>query len=147
MAKFNLDDVQEQSYIDSEGYYTLKVVKVAEDEDGNTLQISANKNTEYHKYICQTREGEKISVTLYITANSMWKYKAFLTALGIDTKGFVMDTEEFDPETLIGKKFVGEVRRCPAKINVETGVKEESKYFEIVKFYSEAEYERKISRE
>lgn len=146
MAKFNLDNVQESSYIDKEGIYTLKIVKVAGDEDGCTTQTTANGN-EFHKYICETRDGEKISLTLYLVDKAMWKYKAFLTALGIDTKGFVIDTEEFDPETLIGKKFVGEIRRCPAKINVETGVKEESKYFEIVKFYSEAEYERKNSRE
>ena len=147
MARFNLDDVQEQAYIDREGCYTLKIIKVAEDEDGNTLQMSANKSTPYHKYICRTQDGEQISVTQYITANSMWKYKAFLSACGIDVKGFVMDTDEFDPEILVGKKFVGEVKRCPAKINVETGVKEESKYFEVNKFYSIEEYERKTSRE
>ena len=82
----------------------------------------------------------------YETMSAEDKLKA-LEDYDFDTKGFVIDTEEFDPETLIGKKFVGEIRRCPAKINVETGVKEESKYFEIVKFYSEAEYERKNSRE
>lgn len=134
MAKFNLDDVKEQSYIEKEGNYTLKITGVATDTDGNTTQLSANKGTEFHKYICETKDGERIYVTQYITANSMWKYKAFLSACGINVKGFVMDTDEFDPETLVGKKFVGEVRRCPAKINVVTGEKEESKYYEVAKF-------------
>lgn len=134
MAKFNLDDVKENSYIEKEGTYTLKIVKVAEDDDGCTTQMTANGN-EFHKYICETKEGEKISVTLYLVDKAMWKYKAFLSACGIDTNGFVFDTDDFDPESLIGKKFKGEVRRCPAKINVETGAKEESKYFEVAKFY------------
>jgi hypothetical protein len=134
MAKFNLDDVKESKYIEQEGEHTLKIVKVAEDEFGNTTQVSANKNTEFHKYVCENREGEKINVTLYITENSMWKYKAFLSAIGVNVKGFVMDTDEFDPETLVGKKFVGEVKRCAPKLNIATNEYEQSKYFEVVKF-------------
>ena len=134
MAKFNLDDVKESKYIEQEGEHTLKIVKVAEDEFGNTTQVSANKNTEFHKYVCENREGEKINVTLYITENSMWKYKAFLSALGVNVKGFVMDTDEFDPETLVGKKFVGDVKRCAPKLNIATNEYEQSKYFEVVKF-------------
>lgn len=135
MAVFNLDEVQEQSYIDKEGTYTLKVVKVAEDEDGNTTQLTANGN-EYHKYICETQEHERISLSLYLVAKAMWKYKAFLTACGVTTKGMVIDTDEFDPATLVGKKFVGEVRRCADVMDVETGEKVPSKYFEITKFYT-----------
>lgn len=138
MAKFNLDDIKESKYIDEEGSYTLKIVKVAEDEHGNTTQTSANKNTEFHKYNCETKDGQKISVTLYITENSMWKYKAFLSACGINTTGFVMDTDEFDPTTLVGKRFVGEVRRCAPKLNIATNEYEPSKYFEVVKFTPEA---------
>lgn len=138
MAKFNLDDVKEIKYIEQEGEHTLKIVKVAEDEFGNTTQVSANKNTEFHKYVCENREGEKINVTLYITENSMWKYKAFLSALGVNVKGFVMDTDKFDPETLVGKKFVGEVKRCAPKLNIATNEYEQSKYFEVVKFMPEA---------
>lgn len=138
MAKFELDKVQESKYINEEGKYTLKIYGVAKDENGNTTQLSANKQTEFHKYLCNTKEGEEISVTLYCTANSMWKYKAFLSAVGVDVNGFVLDTETFDPETLIGKKFVGEVRRCPDKINIETGQPEPSKYFEVVKFFRES---------
>lgn len=134
MAKFNLDDVKESKYIEQEGEHTLKIVKVAEDEFGNTTQVSANKNTEFHKYVCENREGEKINVTLYITENSMWKYKAFLNALGVNVKGFVMDTDVFDPDTLVGKKFVGEVKRCAPKLNIATNEYEQSKYFEVVKF-------------
>lgn len=134
MAKFNLDDVKESKYIEQEGEHTLKIVKVAEDEFGNTTQVSANKNTEFHKYVCENKEGEKINVTLYITENSMWKYKAFLSALGVNVKGFVMDTEVFDPETLVGKKFIGSVSRCAPKLNIATNEYEQSKYFEVVKF-------------
>lgn len=134
MARYNLDDIKENSYIEKEGTYTLKVTKVAKDDDGNVTQISANKNTEFHKYICENKDGEMISITLYITENSMWKYRAFLSACGVNVKGFVFDTDTFVPETLVGKKFVGEVRRCAPKMNIVTGEKEESKYFEVVKF-------------
>lgn len=137
MAKFNLDDIQEQSYLETEGQHTLKIIKVAEDEDGNTTQVTANGN-EFHKYVCETQNHEKIYVTLYILEKAMWKYKAFLSALGLDTKGLVFDSDTFDPESLVGKFFIGEVKRCPDKLNIETGLKEQSKYFEVVKFYPKA---------
>jgi hypothetical protein len=134
MAVYNFDDIQESKYIGTEGSYTLKIIKVAEDEFGNTTQVSANKNTEFHKYVCENQEHEKINVTLYITSNSMWKYRDFMKACGVDTKGFVMDTDKFDPETMVGKKFVGEVKRCAPKLNIATNEYEPSKYFEVVKF-------------
>lgn len=134
MAKYNFDDIKEVEYINEEGEYTLKIDKVAKDDDGNVTQISANKNTEFHKYICKNKEGALISVTLYITDNSMWKYRDFLKACGVATKGFVFDSDTFDPTTLVGKKFIGSVKRCAPKLNIVTNQYEESKYFEVVKF-------------
>lgn len=132
---YNFDDYNEIAYIEKEGNYTLKIIGVAKDSNGDVTQMTANGN-EFHKYVCENQEHERINVTLYIIEKAMWKYKAFLTALGIDTKGFQFDTETFDPESLVGKKFVGEVRRQADKMNVETGQLEPSKYYEVAKFYT-----------
>ena len=134
MAQFNLDDVKEQSYIDDEGRYTLTVVDVAKDADGNITQITST-GTEFHKYVCETEDGRRINNSLYMSEKAMWRYKNYLVALGIDVKGMVLDSETFDPRTLIGRKFEADVVRCQPKLNAETGEYEESKYFEISKFY------------
>ena len=39
------------------------------------------------------------------------------------------------PQTLVGKKFIGEVQKQPDRLNVLTGMKEESKDYEVAKFY------------
>ena len=129
----NWDDIVESSYISEEGKYTLKIVEVVKDENGNTTLTSAN-GKEYHKYVCQTKEGEKISVSLYLVDNALWKYKAFVKACGLPTTGMV----DFNmlPQMLLGRKFIGEVKRQPDKINVETGLPEQSKYFDVAKFYT-----------
>lgn len=128
----NWDDIVESSYISEEGKYTLKIVEVMKDENGNSTLTSAN-GKEYHKYVCQTKEGEKISVSLYLVDNALWKYKAFVKACGLPTTGMV----DFNmlPQMLLGRKFIGEVKRQPDKINVETGLPEQSKYFDVAKFY------------
>ena len=128
----NWDDIVESSYINEEGKYTLKIVEVVKDENGNATLTSAN-GKEYHKYVCQTKEGEKISVSLYLVDNALWKYKAFVKACGLPTTGMV----DFNtlPQMLLGRKFIGEVKRQPDKINVETGLPEQSKYFDVAKFY------------
>lgn len=128
----NWDDIVEASYINEEGRYTLKIVEIVKDEDGEITQTSANGKL-FHKYICQTKEGERISVSLYLVDNALWKYKAFVKACGLPTTGSV-DFDEL-PKSLIGRKFVGEVKRQPDRINVTTGEPEPSKYFDVVKFY------------
>lgn len=128
----NWDDIVESSYISEEGRYTLKIVEIAKNEDGEITQTSAN-GKEFHKYICQTKEGDKISISLYLIDNALWKYKAFVKACGLPVTGMVNFNEL--PKSLIGRKFVGEVKRQPDKINVETGLPEPSKYFEVAKFY------------
>ena len=133
MAQFNLDDVKEQSYINAEGRYTLKIVDVAKDTDGCITQETAT-GTPFHKYVCEDRDGNRINNSLYMSEKAMWRYKSFLVAVGVDVKGMVIDTETFDPRTLIGKKFEADVVRCQPKLN-EKGEYEESKYFEIDKFY------------
>lgn len=128
----NWDDIVESSYISEEGKYTLKIVDVAKDEEGNITQKSAN-GKEFHKYLCQTKDGEKISISLYLVDAALWKYKAFVKACGLPTTGMVNFNEL--PKSLIGRKFVGEVKRQPDRINVETGMPEPSKYFDVVKYY------------
>lgn len=128
---FNWDDVQETSYINQEGTYTLKIIDAAKDDEGNVTQTSAN-GKPFHRYICETQDHEKISVSLYLIENAMWKYKAFVKACGLEAKGGVDLTTL--PFKLIGRKFIGEVKKQPARQNVVTGVVEESKYYEVVKF-------------
>lgn len=122
---FNWDDYKESSYISTEGRYTLKIVKYDTKE-------TANNNT-CHVYTCETKEGEQINVNLYLVEKAMWKYKAFVKACGLTAEG-QGNLDEL-PKSLIGRKFVGEVKRQPDRINVETGLPEQSKYFEVAKFY------------
>lgn len=126
MENFNWDDIQENSYINEEGTYTLTVEKY---EDGT----SANGNT-FHKYTCKSEDGELITLSLYIVDKAMWKYKNFITACtGTKPSGEVNINAL--PSLVVGKRFIAEVKRCADKMNVETGVMEPSKYFEIVKFH------------
>jgi len=128
----NWDEVKESSYINAEGRYTFTVTEVIKDESGNVTQTSTN-GKPYHKYLCTSADGDKITLSLYIIDNALWKYKSFVKACGLEAKGNV----DFDtlPQQLIGKKFVGEVKRCAPKMNFVTGEKEESKYFEIAKYF------------
>lgn len=121
----NWDDVVETSYINEEGRYTLKITKFETKQTAN--------GNECHVYLCENKEKEQIKVNLYLVDKALWKYKAFVKALGMEAKGQV-NFEEL-PKSLIGRKFIGEVKRQPDTINVETGLSEPSKYFEVAKFY------------
>lgn len=121
----NWDDVTETSFISEEGKYTLKIVE-------HKRTTTANGN-ECDVYSCQTKDGEKINVSLYLVDKAMWKYKRFAKACGLNVSGST-DLDEL-PKTFIGKKFVGLVKRQPDKLNVETGLPEKSKYFEVAEFY------------
>jgi hypothetical protein len=121
----NWDDVTESSFINEEGKYTLKVVE-------HKRTTTANGN-ECDVYTCQTKDGEKINVSLYLVDKAMWKYKKFAKACGLSVSGST-DLDEL-PKAFVGKKFVGLVKRQPDKLNVETGAPEKSKYFEVAEFY------------
>ena len=125
--KFNWEDIEtgESKYIDEEGTYTLKVIDFES-------SVTAN-NNECHNYTCETKEGKQIRVDLYLVDKALWKYKAFASACGLNTEG-ACDTEEL-PKLLLGKKFIGEVTRKPDRINIETGMPEQSKYFEVKKYH------------
>lgn len=133
---FNWDDIKETEYISQEGRYGLKIIGIAKDEEGNITQTSAN-GKEFHKYICETKDGEQITLSLYLAENALWKYKAFAKACGLPVTG-VVNFDEL-PKSLLGRKFVGEVKRQAPKLNVTTGVVEPSKYFNIEKFYPYSE--------
>lgn len=123
---FNLDEVKESSYINKEGKYTLTVKTFTSGE-------SQANHTEYHKFECESADGEKISVTLYLVENAMWKYKAFVKACGLPGTGVVnLDTVS---NSLVGRKFIGEVKKQPDRVDIVTGEKTESKYFEVAKFF------------
>lgn len=121
----NWDDYPETSFITEEGTYTLKVMS---HERKNTTN-----NNEVDVYTCQTQDGEQIKVSLYLSEKALWKYRTFVKALGLPASGIVNFNEL--PNTLIGKKFIGEVSKQPDKINPITGVPEPSKYLEVSKFY------------
>lgn len=129
---FNWDDISETQYIGEEGEYTLKVIDVCKDENGDVTQQTAN-GSEFHKYVCETKDKERINVTFYLTEKALWKYKNFVKAVGLKTEGNV-DLNAL-PNAVVGRKFVGLVKRCAPKMNVETGVMEESKYFEVTKYF------------
>lgn len=121
----NWDDVVESRYIDCEGTYTLKITK-------HETKDTANDNV-CDVFTCQTKEGSQINVNMYRTDKFMWKYKKFLSALGVVLSG--SSDLELIVKAVIGKKFVADVKRCPDKLNIVTGQPEPSKYFEVVKFY------------
>lgn len=128
----NWDETNSSTYINAEGNYTLKITEVAKDKEGNTTQVSANQK-EFHKYMCETRDGEKISVTLYLVEAAMWKYKKFLEALGLDLKDY---TNVYDiPNRIVGKKFVGVVKsKIISKVDIESGLPEEKTVYEVAEF-------------
>lgn len=122
---FNLDDIKESSYIDKAGKYTLTIT-------GYKSDVSQN-GKEFHKFECESEDGGKINITLYLIENAMWKYKAFIKACGLPGTGVVnLDTL---PQTLVGKKFVGDVQKQPNRTDIVTGEVVESKYYEVSKFY------------
>lgn len=132
IKNMNWDEVGSSNYISAEGNYTLKITGVAKDQEGNVTQLSAN-SKEFHKYMCETRDGEKISVTLYLVEGAMWKYKKFLEAMGLNLKDY---TNVYDiPNRIVGNKFVGVVKsKVIDKVDVETGVKEQKTVYEVAEF-------------
>lgn len=121
----NWDDITESSFINEEGKYTLKIME-------HKRTTTAN-NNECDVFACQTKDGEKINVSLYLVDKALWKYKKFMKACGLDPKT-CNDLDEI-PKLLVGKKFEGLVKRQPDKLNIETGLPEKSKYFEVAEFY------------
>lgn len=128
----NWDDIQETQYINKDGRYTLKVMEATKGQDGNYTQTTAN-GKEYHKYICATKEGEQIQLTLWLSQSAMWRYKRFASACGVKTEGnFDLDSI---PATMVGRKFIAEVKKQPDKQDIVTGEIKESKYYEIATFH------------
>jgi hypothetical protein len=123
---YNLDEIKDSNYINKEGKYTLTIKTFTKGE-------SQANHTEYHKFECESADGEKITVTLYLVENAMWKYKAFVKACGLPGTG-VVNLENMSA-SLVGKQFVGDVVKQKDRIDVVTGSKIESKYYEVSKFY------------
>lgn len=121
---FNLDDVKTNGYINEEGTYTLTVKKFEKE--------TTPKGTDVHKFSCESEDGERVSVNLYITETAMWKYKLFLKALGHSGEGTI-DLDKIG-DACVGKSFIGTVKRQAPRVNIVTGEKEESKFFEVTKF-------------
>lgn len=119
----NLDDVRENEYVSQAGTYTFEVVDVE--------FITTKNGNPCHTFKCETVDGEKLNLSIYLTEKSMWKYKMFLKALGHPATGEI--NEEEVSKRCIGKHFKGTVAK-QIKDDLVTGEKVESKYFEIVKF-------------
>lgn len=121
----NWDDYAENEYINQEGRYLLKIIGFEEKTTANDKVC--------HVFSCENIDHEKINVNLYLVDKAMWKYKMFVKACGVEAKG-QFDTQEF-PKTLIGKKFIGEVRRQPDRTDIVTGDVIPGKYMEVKNFY------------
>lgn len=120
----NWDDVSETEYINEEGKYTLKVVSFEEKE------LQSGKVC--HVYTCENKEKQKINVNLYLVEKAMFRYKQFVKALGLDAKGSVnLDTL---PNTLIGRKFIGDIKKQPDRVDAVSGEIVPGKYMEVRNF-------------
>lgn len=122
---YNLDDIKESNYINKAGRHTLTIKKFIAGDSQNQKP--------YHKFECENVDGEKITVTLYLVENAMWKYKNFIKACGLPGTGVV--NLETVSQSLVGKSFVGEVQKQPDRVDIVTGETKESKYYEVAKFY------------
>ena len=122
----NLDDIKDSEYLSEEGDFTLTIkdVEIGESINGNPQ----------HTFKCETDDGDKINLTLYLTEKSLWKYKKFLKALGHTGEGTI--DEDSVSKGAVGKRFIGTVKRKKPQVNIVTGETTESKYFEVVDFKS-----------
>ncbi|MDY0291956.1 MAG: hypothetical protein RBR02_06440 [Desulfuromonadaceae bacterium] len=130
--KYDASQVKEMKFIDKTGDFTFKVTGV---EEG----ISANKNTPFHKFNVESVDGEKSSVTIYLTEASLWNHKAFASALGFDVKG-IIDTDQIKANA-VGRKFIGTVETevVPASSRRDLATGEyveipEKTYYKITKY-------------
>lgn len=117
--------VKETSFIDKEGVYTFTIKKYEP-------KINSNEKP-YDRYFIESVDGEAMMVDFYIQENALFRYKAFLSALGVDVSIKSIDLNTL-PQTLIGKIFIGTVKRRAPQLDLLTGDMVESKYFDIVKF-------------
>ena len=119
----NLDNIEEKKFVTEPGRYTFTVKGVE--------FITTTNGNPCHVFNCETSDGESLKLSIYLTEKSMWKYKNFIKTLGHPGTGNI--DEESVSKQCVGKSFVGTVAK-QIKENLVTGEKEESKYFEIVKF-------------
>lgn len=120
----NIFELKNTEFISENGNYTLKVdsLETLNTEDGVTI----------HKFTCVSEDGQFINLSLYLTQKAIWKYQAFIKALGHPGEGSV-DFDKLAP-TLIGRKFIGVVEKQKDRLNVVTGETIPGKYYEIVRF-------------
>lgn len=119
----NLDNIEEKDFITKPGKYTLTIKSVD--------FITTTNGNPCHSFSCVTEDGEWIKVSIYLTEKSMWKYKQFIKALGHPGTGLI--DEVAISNACVGKSFIGTVEKS-IRENLVTGEKEESKYFEVIKF-------------
>ena len=120
----SLDEIKTSNYIETEGTYKLKIEKV---------EFSTTDNgNDCHNFDCVNEDGLHIGVSFYFTEKALWRYKKFIQALGLAATGTV-DEKQLS-NSLVGKEFIGIVRRKKPRQNIVTGEYEESKYFEVVDF-------------
>lgn len=120
---FNLDNIQETNFINEEGDHTLKITNF------ETKQVNEKL---VHSFTCINRDKQSVKLDLFITEKAMFRYKQLLKALGHDAKGTI-DVSEVSPK-LVGKYFIGTLKRKAPKYNAATNTEEPSKYFDIVDF-------------
>lgn len=125
MLNFNFDEVEETSYINQEGTYTVKV---------NSFKVKTLPDERIiHEFYFKTQDGAMIKHGFFMTKKAIFFYKKFIKALGHEAKG-ELDVDALSPK-LIDKKLIITVKRQDPKRN-DFGQLEESKFFNITDFES-----------
>lgn len=97
----NMDEISESSYINEVGEQLVKVTGLE--------SFTAKSGTEGHNVTVENKAGQESSFGLFLTDKSLWRYKAFLTALGFtkeDLKAVNLNVDVMR-NLILGKFFIG----------------------------------------
>lgn len=118
----NWEDIKESSFLQQEGSFTFTVKSV----DASQLSYEGNPK---HVYTCETEDGASINLQLSLSDKALWKYKQFANACGLDTSQGQVDFDAL-PNVLLGKKFVGVVKKSEPQKTI-TGEVSDKVYYNI----------------
>lgn len=111
---YNWDEINEKTYINREGEYTVKVANYESkiSESGNQMDV----------YTLETKDNASIKIFMPIVESALWKYKKFVKACGLETTGQV----DFDTlnKSLMGRKLKIVVKK-EIRVNSVTGEEKE----------------------
>jgi hypothetical protein len=122
MGIVNLSDIKDSNWIKEEGDFVVTIV------DCNVKDVG---DKQVHEYLCQREDGAQVKCELWITPESMWKYKKFLIGVGHSGEGSV-DIDAI-PAKVKGKKFIASVKEGVKK-DLVTGEVKATGYFKVEKY-------------